>query len=238
MIKMLDDDRCDITTSDYKNFLCGISNNSVDLMLTDPPYNISRKTGFSNVKKGVKRFSVNMDFGKWDKEVIDLQKLCDYTIQVLKNGGTAIIWYDIWKLSYLANAMKKAKFKMLRLIIWQKTNPVPINQKCTYLSNSREIAIMGVKGGNPTFHSIYDDGVYKFPIPNFGGKRLHSTQKSIPLFREIIEKHSNKGDLVIDPFLGSGTTAVASLSLDRQFMGCDIDAEYVNIAKNRIKYNG
>ena len=67
------------------------------------------------------------------------------------------------------------------------------------------------------------------------GKRIHPTQKPLDLFRELIRKHSNPGDLIIDPFLGSGTTAVAAIQEDRQFAGYDIDETYTQAAKTRMR---
>lgn len=224
-----------IECSDYRDFLQSLDKNSVDLVLTDPPYAVSRKTGFSSVKNGVQRFAVSMDFGDWDHQQIDLDALARETYRVLRRGGTAIVWYDLWKIGQLYDALADAGFKMLRLIVWNKTNPVPLNSKCIYLSNSREMAVVAVKGGSPTFHSRYDSGDYSYPIPRHGGKRIHPTQKPLDLFRELIRKHSSPGDLVIDPFLGSGTTAVAALEEGRQFAGCDIDESYTQAAKSRMR---
>ncbi len=224
-----------ITCKDYRDFLQSLDRNSVDLMLTDPPYAVSRKTGFSSVKNGVQRFAVSMDFGEWDHQQIDLAALAHETYRVLRRGGTAIVWYDLWKIGHLYDALAGAGFKMLRLIVWNKTNPVPLNSKCTYLSNSREMAVVAVKGGGPTFNSAYDSGDYSYPIPRHGGKRIHPTQKPLDLFRELILKHSSPGDLVIDPFLGSGTTAVAALQEGRAFAGCDIDESYIHAAKARMR---
>lgn len=223
-----------IECCDYRDFLRSLDRNSVDLLLTDPPYAVSRKTGFSSVKNGVQRFAVSMDFGEWDHQQIDLSAFARETYRVLRRGGTAIIWYDLWKISTLYDALAEAGFKMLRLIVWNKTNPVPLNSKCIYLSNSREMAVVGVKGGSPTFNSAYDSGNYSHPIPRHGGKRIHPTQKPLDLFRELVRKHSNPGDLVIDPFLGSGTTAVAALEEGRAFAGCDIDESYIQAASTRM----
>ncbi len=225
---------CIIKCRDFRDFLQSLDKNSVNLVLTDPPYTISRKTGFSSVKKGVKRFAVSMDFGEWDHKQIDLEAFAEETYRVLRRGGTAIVWYDAWKISHLYDAMTDAGFEMLRLIVWNKTNPVPLNSKCIYLSNSREMAVVGVKGGSPTFNSAYDSGDYSYPIPRHGGKRIHPTQKPLALFRELVRKHSNHGDLVIDPFLGSGTTAVAALQEGRAFAGCDIDESYIRAARSRM----
>ena len=224
-----------IQCSDYRDFLRSLDRNSVDLVLTDPPYAVSRKTGFSSVKNGVQRFAVSMDFGEWDHQQIDLAAFADETYRVMRRGGTVIVWYDLWKISHVYDALANAGFKMLRLIVWNKTNPVPLNSKCIYLSNSREMAVVGVKGGSPTFHSRYDSGDYSYPIPRHGGKRIHPTQKPLDLFRELVRKHSSPGDLVIDPFLGSGTTAVAAIQEDRQFAGCDIDKSYTQAAKIRLR---
>ncbi len=232
---MLAPTRATIERSDYRDFLQSLEKNSVDLVLTDPPYAVSRKTGFSSVKNGVQRFAVSMDFGEWDHQQIDLAALAEETYRVLRRGGTAIVWYDLWKISHLYDALEDAGFKMLRLIVWNKTNPVPLNSRCTYLSNSREMAVIGVKGGSPTFNSAYDSGNYSYPIPRHGGKRIHPTQKPLDLFHELVCKHSNPGDLVIDPFLGSGTTAVAALQEGRAFAGCDIDDSYIQAAKSRMR---
>ena len=133
--------------------------------------------------------------------------------------------------------MESAGFKMVRLVIWQKTNPVPLNMRATYLSNSRKMAVTSVKAGKPTFNSKYDSGIYAYPIPRHNGNRMHPTQKPLLLFEDLVRKHSNTGDLVVDPFLGSGTTGVAAVRNARRFAGCDLDNNYVKIARERMKVN-
>lgn len=225
---------CCIERADFREFLATLDDGEVDLLLTDPPYTISRKTGFQQLgPKSVERFAVSMDFGEWDHGAIDLDALCVQGYRALRNGGTMIVFYDLWKITTLADAMASAGFKQLRFIEWLKTNPVPLNSKRNYLTNSREIAVLGVKKGNPTFHGEYDNGIYKHAIPN-NGNRYHPTQKPLALMRELIDKHSDPGDLVVDPFLGSGTTALAAYQIGRSFAGCDIDDGYVEVAKERL----
>lgn len=223
-----------VENSDYYDFMTDLSPGSVDLILTDPPYNISRKTGFASVVNGEKRFAVSMDFGPWDGIEVDLDAMAKVFYGAIRRGGTVIVWYDIWKIGRLKEAMETAGFKMLRQIIWQKTNPVPLNMRATYLSNSREMAVVGVKGGKPTFNSKYDIGIYELPIPRHNGNRLHPTQKPLSLFDMLVLKHSNQADLIVDPFLGSGTTAVAAVKNRRRFAGCDLDSKYVEIARERV----
>ena len=136
-----------------------------------------------------------------------------------------IMFFDLWKITVLKEIMEKYKFKQIRFLEWIKTNPQPINSKVNYLTNSREIALLCVKGGKPTFNSKYDTGIYNFPLQG-GKKRFHPTQKSLPLFEELIKKHSNEGDLVLDTFLGGGTTALACKNTNRNFKGCEISKEY------------
>ena len=101
------------------------------------------------------------------------------------------------------------------------------------MTNCREVALLGVKGGKPTFNSKYDNGIYSYPLQ--GGKsRFHPTQKSLGLFEELIRKHSNDNDVVMDTFLGSGTTAIACRNTGRRFRGCEISEEYFGKIKETI----
>ena len=250
--------------------LKSIPDKSINLILTDPPYVVSRESGMNkhynkvkeNEEKNIKyvkteeewqqfkqeksivdddnkdnylrygtiygkKYCVKTDFGDWDND-FTIEMLDDFIKEYyskLRQGGTLIMFFDIWKITILKELFEKHKFKQIRFIEWIKTNPQPRNSKINYLTNCREIALVGVKGGKPTFNSKYDNGIYKFPLQ--GGKnRFHPTQKSLDLFEELIDKHSNEGDLVLDTFLGSGTTAIACKNKKRKFIGCEISQEY------------
>ena len=260
----------DIKNVDGLEYLSTIPDGSIDLILTDPPYIISKETGmnahYNNVKRNEenkiefvkteeewekyktensildddkkdnymkygtiygKKYCVKTDYGEWDSEFTMgmLENfICEY-YKKLKNGGTVIIFFDIWKISFLKEIMEKYKFKQIRFIEWIKTNPQPLNSSVNYLTNCREIALLGIKGAKPTFNSKYDNGIYMFPLQ--GGKnRFHPTQKSVSLFEELITKHSNENDTVLDTFLGGGTTALACKNTKRKFKGCEISTEY------------
>jgi len=229
-----EEDKPLLKTADFKLILKSISPKEADLILTDPPYSISKETGFKQTgKNSIERFAVSMDFGKWDHKEIDLQSFADLSFKALRTGGTMICFYDLWKITKVQEAFVKAGFGMIRLIIWEKTNPVPLNSKSIYLNNSREVAVLGVKGGKPTFNSKYDNGVYNFPIHR--EKRIHPTQKPLKLMEALIKKHSDLKDLVIDPFLGSGSTALAAYKLKRRFIGGDKDSSYIKKARKRLE---
>jgi len=233
-----------IYLNDGIEFLKSLDSNSVDLILTDPPYQISRDSGMQASKdsgKGLEKFRLQTQFGEWDSNfgANELFPFLKEMYRVLRKGGTLICFYDLWKLTILANMLESCKFKQLRFIEWVKTNPVPVNSKINYLTNAREIALTGVKGGKPTFNSSYDNAIYKEAIYQ-GSKsgiykeRIHPTQKSVKLFEDLIIKHSNEGDLVVDPFLGSGTTFIAAMKNNRNFRGSEISEEYYKKMKKRI----
>lgn len=232
--------RIDLKNMNCFEFLENIESNSVDLIIIDPPYEVSRQTNFQSggeTGKDTDRFRVSMDFGDWDNNFTGLDRVISECYRILRKGGTLICFYDLWKTTTLKQYFEQAKFKQLRFIEWVKTNPVPLNSKTNYLTNSREIAVLGVKCGKPTFNSEYDNGVYKYPICHDRG-RFHPTQKPLALIEDLIIKHSNKDDLVLDCFSGSGTTALAAFNQERNFIGCELSKEYYDKSINRLSEVG
>ncbi len=224
--------------------LSTIESNSVDLVLTDPPYIISKKSGMQSYRDSLenggkvnekygKKFAVTSDFGQWDKDysIEDLRLSINEFYRILRKGGSCIIFFDLWKLETLKKLL--SKFSKHRFVEWIKTNPIPLNQYSTYLSNAREISISCVKGGKSTFNSKYDNGIYEYPIYN-GKDRFHPTQKSLPLFEELIKKHSKEGDVVVDPYAGSGTTALSSKNTNRIFICGEPSDEYFQKGYDRV----
>lgn len=218
---------------DCFNYLISLESNSIDLILTDPPYDISRKSGFSSGK--MEKFTqISIDFGYWDTE-IDLDTLFKEYYRVLRKGGTLILFYDIWKSSMIKDFAVKNKFKQPRIGQWLKNNPVPVNSKTNYLSNCSEYFFSFIKDKNPTFNSEYDNGIYNFPLCH-GKERLeHPTQKPLGLIKNLILKHSNVQDTVLDTFAGTSTTAIACMETDRKFICVERDENYYQISKNRIE---
>lgn len=228
MVKFINDDCLKIMSTMEKN--------TIDLILTDPPYIISRETNFSKGGGDEAKYgSISMDFGNWDwGEGIDMEKYFSEAYRILKKGGTIIMFYDIFKMETIKNIAEKLGFKQPRIGFWNKTNAVPINARINYLSNSREYFISFCKGKKGVFNSYYDKGVYDYPIVS-GKERVHPTQKPYRLMVDLINTHTNPGDVVLDTFSGSGVTMRACKDLDRNGIGIEIDEKYYQLSKSLIK---
>jgi site-specific DNA-methyltransferase (adenine-specific) len=216
-----------------------IESNSIDLIITDPPYLISRDSNFKQIsdstsKEMVTKYNISIDFGDWDKVELDFNYLFKEWFRILKKGGTLIVFYDIWKSNEIKESANMVGFKQPRVCAWTKTNPVPINSKTNYLSNATEYFFTFVKGGKPTFNSEYDNGFYKFPICHGKERFQHPTQKPLSLISQLIEKHSNSGDLILDNFAGTGTVGEACVKLDRKYILIEKEEIYFNMIENRL----
>jgi len=213
-----------------------IEKNSIDLILTDPPYNISRESNFKKNSSNKKFNNISIDFGHWDQSEIDLETFFIESFRVLKPGGTLIIFYDIWKATKMKLFAEKAGFKQSRVCQWVKKNPVPINSKKNYLSNAIEFFFCFVKKKKATFNSEYDRGIYHYPLCHGKERTSHPTQKPLGLIEELIKKHSNVGDIILDPFSGSGTTAVASHNNERNFIVIEENIDFIDMTNERLKH--
>jgi DNA modification methylase len=216
-----------------------IESNSIDLIITDPPYLISRDSNFKQIsdstsKEMSTKYNISIDFGDWDKVELDFNYLFKEWFRILKKGGTLIVFYDVWKSNEIKESANIVGFKQPRVCAWTKTNPVPINSKTNYLSNATEYFFTFVKGGKPTFNSAYDNGFYKFPICHGKERLQHPTQKPLSLISQLIEKHSNSGDLVLDNFAGTGTVGEACVKLGRDYILIEKEETYFNMIDIRL----
>jgi site-specific DNA-methyltransferase (adenine-specific) len=216
-----------------------IESNSIDLIITDPPYLISKDSNFkqtseSTSKEMITKYNISIDFGDWDKIELDFNYLFKEWFRILKKGGTLIVFYDVWKSNDIKESALEAGFKQPRVCAWVKTNPVPINSKINYLSNATEYFFTFVKDSKPTFNSKYDNGFYKFPICHGKERLKHPTQKPLGLISELIEKHSNSGDLILDNFAGTGTVGEACIKLDRDYILIEKEESYFSLIVDRL----
>ena len=225
----------DFRNCDYKKLVEELTAKGVkvDLVLTDPPYCVSRthQLGFSNMGRS------GMNYGEWDYN-FDQTEWIDLVSPLLKEGGSIIIFNDWKNSSFLVKNLEKNGFQIKDLLRWEKTNPMPRNVNSRYVADY-EFAIWAVKGKKKWTFNKPDNVSYLRPkfvsgVVLGSKKRIHPTQKSLDLFKNLIIIHSNENDLIFDPFSGSGTTAVACKETGRNFIGCEIEEKYFIKAVERL----
>lgn len=208
----------------------------VDHIITDPPYNISAKNNFKTMASASRQ---GVDFGEWDK-TFDLYSWIPEYAKLLKKGGTFIIFTSYRYISYVIAKLEETNNIVVKDIIkWIKSNPMPRNINRRYVQDT-EYAIWAVKKGEKWVFNKPMDTSYlraEFHTATVSGneRTKHPTQKSLMLMKDIIKIHTNINESILDPFMGSGTTGVAAINLDRKFIGIEIDKEYYSIAEKRIR---
>lgn len=209
----------------------------VDHIITDPPYNISQDNNFNTMKNP----RTGIDFGEWDHGKFDLFNWIPQYTKILKQNGSIIIFCSYRYLSYIISTLESTlcNMEVKDVIVWQKRNPMPRNINRRYVQDM-EFAIWAVKKKSKwVFNKLpdvpYNRSLYSTSTVAGGEKLGHPTQKSLELMKKLILVHTNPGDIILDPFMGSGSTGAAALELDRDFIGIEMEPEYFQMAKNRLE---
>ena len=230
-----------------------IPNESVDLIFADPPYNLQLKRELTRPDRS-KVSAVN---DKWD-QFESFKKYDDFTNswlsqckRVLKKDGAIWIIGSYHNIFRVGTAIQNLGFWILNDVIWNKKNPMP-NFKGTRFTNAHETLIWASKSERSKYTFNYqslkclnDDlqmrSNWDLPICNGkerlkrNGKKVHSTQKPEALLHRILLATSNKNDLILDPFLGSGTSATVAKKLGRNYCGIEKEKTYFKAAEQRLK---
>lgn len=204
---------------------------SVDLIATDPPYNIARDNNFTTMGRA------GIDFGEWDKGFDQIGWL-EETTRVISQNGSIVIFNDWKNLGDISRKLESLGFVVKDFIRWKKTNPMPRNRDRRYITDY-ECAIWAVKKNSKwTFNRLsesYQRPEFNFSITTWNEKVGHPTQKPVALMEDIIKIHSDEGQTILDPFMGSGTTAIACMNTNRNYIGFELDETYHNKSLERIK---
>ncbi len=243
-----------ITKGDSLKLLKKIPDKSIDLIFADPPYNLQlRETLYRPDQTTVE--AVTNDWDKFDTykdyDVFCLKWLKE-SKRVLKDGGALWVIGSYHNILRLGTSIQNLGFWILNDIIWHKTNPMP-NFRGTRFTNAHETLLWCTTSRKAKYTFNYqnlkelNDGKQMrsdWHIPICSGKerlreennqRSHPTQKPEALLYRVILSSTNVGDIILDPFLGSGTTAVVAKKLQRNFIGFEQDKEYIKLSKHRLK---
>ena len=202
-----------------------IPDSSIDLIVTDPPYLINYKTG--NRKDKEHRFNkviLNDDNEDLIKGYI---KEC---YRILKDDTAMYMFCSAAKVDFFKTELEKY-FAMKNMIIWEKDHFTLGDLENTF-GRKYEIVFL-VNKGIKKFNGKRLGDVWKFKRV-LGDKQVHQNQKPIELIEQCIEKHSDENEIIFDGFMGSGTTAVAAMNTNRQYIGFELDEYYYNVAMERL----
>lgn len=243
--------------ADSTEIMASLPENSIDMIFADPPYNLSN--GGFTVHAG-KRVSVNK--GKWDEsqgvesDFAFHVRWIEECHRVLKPEGTIWIsgtYHSIYQCGY---ALQLLGFKILNDIAWFKPNASP-NLSGRYFTASHETLLWARKSEKTKHLFNYQDmkngdwhesdfikkegkqmrSVWSITTPKPNEKIFgkHPTQKPVALLERVVLASTNKGDIVLDPFAGSSTTGLVAARHGRKFIGIDMEKEYLELSKNRLK---
>ena len=205
---------------DCLELMKNIPDGSVDLVLTDPPYGIDFQSNFRKNK-----------FNKIENDIAVNAEFLDECKRVLKDTG-AFYCFTRWDVypSWIEQIRKR--FKVKNCIVWFKRGGGLGDLKKGYIYNHEFIIYCAEK--NHRLNGKRRNDVFEF-AKDAPSTYVHPTQKPISLLKEIIERSSNEGGVVLDCFMGSGSTGVACVNTNRRFIGIELDEGYFNIAKKRIE---
>jgi DNA modification methylase len=221
--------------ADALAFLRALPDASVDFLCTDPPYNLA---GYSrgNIAMSWRR-DFNNDLADWDRDTFDPATILDEVQRVLAPTGNVAAFTSYNLLGRWHEAFDPV-FDTFQFMVWHKTNPPPKLRRAGFL-NACELIVWCWNGGHTWNFSRQRDMHNHIESPVCAGNERvkeprHPTQKPLRVLRRLIELATLPGDLVVDPFMGVGSTGVAAVELGRRFAGCDIDPDYVAAARTRI----
>jgi site-specific DNA-methyltransferase (adenine-specific)/modification methylase len=221
---------------DARQKIAEMPDNSIDMILTDPPYNLG-KYSTGNIKMSW-RSDFNNDIATWDmKDFVPAEWTAEFT-RILKPSGN-LFAFTSYNLLGGWHAAFDPLFDTFQFMVWHKTNPAPKLYKAGFL-NSCELIVCAWNKGH-TWNFGRQNEMHNFiqaPIC-MGHERVrdpkHPTQKPIRVLQHILKVASKEGDLIFDPFMGVGSTGVAALNMDRRFLGFDKEVSYVQAAKSRLE---
>lgn len=215
-----------------------LDDESVDLIVTDPPFNIAAK-GRSTII-GNTRVSTMEAFGKWDcfhpfDYDVFIMRLLSECYRVLKPGGSLYLATSREQNGWFIRQAIQRGFTYRNQLVTIKTTQVPSLSKKNWLSSYDVWAYLCKDAMPKTFNFLsHRECVNTFTYPIRHKQTKHPTEKPLAFVQKLIAVSSNPSDLVLDPFMGSGTTAVAAQLLDRQFIGFEREKEYVGMARGRL----
>ena len=217
---------------DCIEYMATLPDGSVDLIVTDPPYKVTSK-GNAGTMGGMMK-STYMDGKIFKHNNIKPQEYIPEFYRLLKDGSHCYIMTNHVNLQEILNVATNSGFRFVKSLVWNKGNKI----SGTYYMSQFEYVLFFRKGKGKKINKCGTSDILNVPnkkTKGEDGKNIHDTEKPIELMKILIENSSKENEIVFDPFIGVGTTAIACKELNRQYVGCEIDKHYFNIAQERVK---
>ena len=221
-----------LLNQDVREVFKTIPDNSIDLVVTDPPYKTTSR-GNAGTSGGMLQKEINKKGQVFKHNNIKPQEYIPELYRVLKDGSHCYLMTNHVNLQEMLNVATESGFKFVKCLIWDKGNKI-MGQ---YYMSSFEYILFLRKGKAKRINNCGTADILRVPnikLKGEDGKNLHDTEKPVELMKIMIDNSSNEGDIVFDPFMGIGSTGVACLELNRRFIGVELDEQYFPIAKDRI----
>lgn len=222
----------ELYNSNCLDILKDMKDNSIDLIVTDPPYKITSR-GTSGTMGGYWKSKIAKSGNIFEHNNISCESYLPELYRVLKDKSILYIMCNNINLKEMLNVGTTCGFNFVKCLIWEKGNKI-----CgKYYMGCFEYIILFRKGGDRPINNCGTPDILKIPIKKLKdkeGHNLHDTEKPVELMKILIENSSDEGQVVLDPFMGIGSTGVACKESKRDFIGIEIDEKYYNIAKERI----
>ena len=197
-----------------------IPDESIDMILCDPPYGMNYRSNYRKDK---------YDSIKNDSSLEWIDEFVDEIYRISKDNTAHYMFTSFHNIDLFKQAIER-KFKVKNLLTWVKNNTSMGDLKGDFAPKTEFIIFF--HKGRRLINGKRDSNVLEY---NRTGNKLHPTQKPIDLTEYLISKFSDKEDVILDPFMGSGTTAIACLNTNRQYIGFEIDETYYKLSLDRIE---
>lgn len=232
-----------IVNGDCLEVLKTIPDESVDCILTDPPYNLglfmhNRNTNLAKMRDNQFAYAGwdNIEYEEWCSNMREFLKECS---RILKPKGTLISFMSIIKVESFIRFAEEVGFYYKTTGIWHKKNPMPRNMNLQFVNSTESWVYFINRGTSGTFHNngkVVHDYLESSVTPLSEKKHgKHPTQKPLSIMKQLINLTTNEGDIVLDPFMGSGSSCVAAALLNRNFIGIELNESYFDISSKRLE---
>lgn len=211
----------DLINDDCLIAMAKLPDKSIDLILTDPPYGMDYQSNRRKIKYNKIKNDTNIE----DWLYFSLRQFS----RILKDNSHCYIFCSLHYLTKFIDYSQEF-FQLKNILIWQKNNHGSGDLKGNYAPKYEFILFL--TNGRKLLNGKRHSNILNFDKTN---NKLHPTQKPTDLLKFIIEKSTNPNDVVLDPFMGSGSTGVACKNTNRDFIGIELDQDYFDIAKERIE---